>query len=128
MQKSWVLLFSFLVVPALWFCGKAGYELICYARLSSHVKAQVLSWEIEEISPSKLFLKCAYTFEVNGALYEGKTRFIEPQFLNRPSAEKELLTFSSYSWSAWYAPKNPSILLPSKTFSLQALPLRSGSL
>jgi hypothetical protein len=116
MQKRWILLFIFLAMPTLWFCAKAGYELICYARLSSHTKARVVSWEVEELSLSKLYLKCSYTFEVNGTLHEGKTRFMQPEFLNRPSAEQALTTFSSYSWSAWYAPKNPSFSSLQKLF------------
>jgi uncharacterized protein DUF3592 len=118
MQQMSIKWFAILAVAGgvvLWFGGMACFELWGYFRLKSFAPAQVERWEIKE-SSAKYFLEGTYKYEVDGKLYEGRSRLKEPSFLNRLSAEEELKRWEGVRWSVWYNPSAPQVSSLQKLF------------
>ncbi len=102
-------------VAFLWFGGKAVFELWGYSRLDKHTPVAVLDWQIVERG-SRAYILGSYTFEAQGKIYQGKTRFREPTFLNKLAAGYQLDEWKTHAWSAWYDPKNPECSSLQKLF------------
>jgi hypothetical protein len=108
-----------------WFSGLALVGVWKFSRLNAHMPAQVLSWQVRELSSSRFALEADYCFEVEGIVYQGKTLFKKSQFLNRFSAENYIKTFRVKQWEVWYKKRDPSLSSLEKRFPqkecLQAL-------
>lgn len=101
-----VLLLLFIAGAFFWFGGKAIFELWTYYSLGKYAPASVQEWTIEEIG-SRCFVTAHYTFELQGKTYQGATRFKDPVFLNRFSAEEGVKKWRELSWYAWYNLQKP---------------------
>jgi hypothetical protein len=89
------------------FGGKAAVGLWNYFELREHTQAEIHSWQIEEKNSSKFLIAAGYTFSREGKVYQARTLFKEPAFLNRLSAEDELKSWKNYRWAAWFNPSKP---------------------
>lgn len=93
---------------AAWFITTAGWDLYQYSRLDSVAKAEVRSWKIDRLGTSKFGIIAVYAYEVNGQLYEGRSAFKEPYFLNQPSVESEIKKLDLRPWQVWYRANDPA--------------------
>ncbi len=125
LQRLWVILLVASGLIALWFSATAAGGLWKFFCLNARAQAQVLHWQVQELSSSRFALEAEYQFKLNGKTHNGKTIIENPQFLNRFAAENYMVINSSKSWVAWYRSSDPSYsslekILPKKK-CLQAL-------
>jgi hypothetical protein len=106
--RLWVALLALSSTIALWFSAIALNNLFNFALLNAETPAQITQWQVREISSSRFAIEADYTFQVHGVPYQGKTKFEDPQFLNRYAAETHIRVMDSKSWKTWYRDSNPT--------------------
>lgn len=109
MRKTWLLIFIFTGLAALWFSQSAIRQLWFFYQLKLSVPATVQEWTIEEVTPDRFALSASYFYEFQEKSYSGKCVFQEPIYQNRYSAEADKILWEKLSWSAWMNPKQPKI-------------------
>jgi len=123
--KLWLILLVISGAIALWFSGIATGGMWKFFYLNAQSPVKILNWQVQELSSSRFALEAEYQFEINHAVYEGKTIFERPQFLNRFAAENYMKINGSKSWVTWYRSGNPACNSLEKEFPrkqcLQAL-------
>jgi len=90
-------------------------EFSIYSSLRANAPAQILQWEVEEVS-GRFSLQGTYTFQYQGNLWKGVSRLPPPYFLNEPAAVTSLRERAKQPWTAWYNPNNPSLSSLHRTF------------
>jgi hypothetical protein len=109
LYRLWVVLLVVTGAIALWFSCSAAVASWKFVRLNAMAPAKVLHWEVKSLSSSRFAIAADYQFEVDGAIWSGKTVFEHPQFLNRYAAENQIRQLKSNSWETWYKKGNPEI-------------------
>ncbi len=109
LYKLWAAMLMISGGIALWFSGIAAVDLWKYARLNELTSAEVLSWNVIALSSSRFAVEVDYQYQVNETLYDGKTLFKSPQFLNRFAAENYVKMLESKRWNTWYRESCPTI-------------------
>ena len=108
LYRLWVTLLVLSGAIALWFSGNALVGVWNYARLNAKTSAEVIHWQVRELSPSHFSLEADYQFTVQGVVYRGKTIFETPRFLNRYAAESYVITLDAKRWRMWYKQSDPT--------------------
>jgi hypothetical protein len=125
LYQLWIVLLVVSGGIALWFSGIAASAFWQFLKLNASVPANVLAWEIKDISSSKFAPQAEFEYEIGGVTYSGKTIFSSPQFLNRFAAENQIKVLQTQRWRAWYQESSPSVSSLEKEFPrrefLQAL-------
>lgn len=106
--RLWVVLLMISAVIALWFSGIALVGVFKFSLLNTQSTAEVLRWQVRELSSSRFAIEADYQFKIDEITYHGKTKFENPQFLNRFAAENYISSLSSKSWKMWYKDSNPT--------------------
>ncbi len=109
-QKLYRLWVALLVISggiALWFASVASIRVVKFSLYNAHSSAEVVKWQVHEVSASRFAVEAEYHFSVKGIAYGGKTKFEKPQFLNRFAAENYIANIGSKSWKMWYRESNP---------------------
>lgn len=83
-------------------------EFLTYFSLTERAFAQILQWEVEEVS-DRFALRGIYTFSYQGNTWKGTSLLPPPYFLNEPAAISALKERAKQSSTAWYNPNNPSL-------------------
>ena len=105
--RFWVALLVISGGIALWFMAIALLGVVKFALLNSTGTAQVLHWDVHEISSSQFAIEAKYQFRIKENAYIDKTKFESPRFLNRFAAESHIAHRSDKSWKVWYSSSNP---------------------
>ncbi len=92
---------------AAWFSVLALIGAYTYLKLDARAPARVSSLQVEEQGPSRYLVQAEYSYGVKGKIYEGRTLFCEPVYLNRISADADLDKWRQFSWEAWYNSNDP---------------------
>lgn len=106
-MKPWTFLFMAAGLITAWFGGQAAYKLWEYSRLDSHAAATIKDWRVRQKGSSYL-IQAAYTYQVKGIDYRGKSTFEKPVYLNRDSAEADIEKWAHLQWQVWVDTKNPA--------------------
>ncbi len=107
LHRLWVILLVVSGGIAVWFSGVALVSLWKYSLLNAQAPAQILNWQVCDLSSSRYAVSADYQFTINGVVYDGKTVFENPHYLNRFAAEHSIRHHSNHSWKAWYRESNP---------------------
>lgn len=108
LHRLWLILLAASGLIALWFSTSAVVGLWKFFRLNARAPAQILHWQVQELSSSRFAMEVEYQFKLDGKIYSGKKIIENPQFLNRFAAENYMMINGSKSWWTWYRSKNPS--------------------
>jgi hypothetical protein len=106
-NKFWCLLVFISAGITLWFSVCALMGVWNYLKLEAKTTATIDLFKIEEETPSRYVISGHYSYRVKGENYEGETLFDRVHYLNRSSAERELMRWQQLNWDAWYNPRNP---------------------
>ena len=106
--KLWLILLVVSGAISIWFSGVAIGGMWKFFYLNAQSQVKILNWQVQELSSSRFALEAEYQFEINNAVYNGKTIFERPQFLNRFAAENYMRMNGSKSWETWYRADNPA--------------------
>ena len=120
MQKFWVILVLMSSAIALWFTGKGCFELWKYSRLDAETNAFISDFSVVKKKSSSFAIRASYFYEVRGARFEGATTFIEPYFLNEPSAMRAISQLKNKNWQVFYREKDPSLSSLQKNFPFKS--------
>jgi len=118
--KMGIILIALAGAIALWFVGKASWEIWEYVSLASEQKTESIQWEIREINASKFLFSASYIYQVEGKKYAGKSLLHSPAYLNRPSAEAELKERQMRAWNVWFDPAHPAHSSLQRSFPLKS--------
>lgn len=106
-NKIWIGVLAVIAAIALWFGGKACYEVYDYMRVDQATQGNVTSWSVERVGSDKYILRAAYGFRVGEKLYEGESAVPKLVFLNEVAARRKIDQLSEANWTVWYAAKDP---------------------
>jgi hypothetical protein len=117
MKKVWIGLLSVTSLVSVFFLAKTSCQLSAYFSLNREAQALSTSWSISEKSPSAFALQVSYLFDpVTKDPLQGVMEFSKPYFLNHPSAQRAIDSFSQKSWNVFYNEKDPTINSLQKIF------------
>ena len=108
LYRLWLILLIASGLIAGWFLASAAPGLWKYFRLNARAPAEMLHWDVYELSSSRFAMQGEYQFKLNGNSYHGKTIIENPQFLNQFAAENYMVINSSRFRQTWYDSNNPS--------------------
>ncbi len=125
LYRLWVILMIVSGGVALGFFGVALAKVWKFISLSEQVPAEIVQFQVKELSSSRFAIQAEYVYSVQSHPYRGKTVFENPLFLNRFAAENYPLFLANKPTTAWYMKRNPALsslenLFPYKS-CLQAL-------
>lgn len=106
-QYIWYTFFAFLGLVAAWFTISAGIQLYDYFSMQNQVNAKSVKWNSIEITDEKYILGTEYTYEVEGASYDGKTRMTSYAYRNPWAANQAIEKYSNQEWPVWYSKSYP---------------------
>jgi hypothetical protein len=109
LYRLWVALLIVSGGIALWFSGIALSGFWKFTRLNTKTTATVFKWQVRHLSSSRFAIEAEYRYEINGNIYESKTIFESPLFLNRYTAENHVKFFESRRWQTWYSEGSPHL-------------------
>lgn len=102
-----VLGLTFLILSGVLFLFKGISQVNNYFSLSQETMPKSIDWSIEQVKSNRYILKAYYQYSVNGADYEGMTRFLSKRYPNVWAAEMGAEELSQSSISVWYSGKQP---------------------
>jgi len=105
-RLSWVLILIS-SIAASWFAFFFIRDVYCYLLVNQRTSVTISQWNVKEKSESEYLLDASYTFDYKGVKYSASTVFRQPLFLNRPTAERAIVTLRTKPWAAWFDPSNP---------------------
>jgi len=117
----WLGLFVISTLVALYFNAILSYRLYYFFKLSSSSLAQIESWGVKKLSPSRFALTADFTFTVGGKPYKGTTVFSQPIFPNEDAAGGAVKEKSPTQEKVYYSPSSPKISSLQNDFPLKAL-------
>jgi hypothetical protein len=106
--RLWLVLLVTSGAIALWYSGVALVGVCKFSLLNTQTSAEVMRWQVREISSSRFAVEADYQFTVKDVTYHGKTKFENPQFLNRFAAENYIANIGAKPWKMWYRESNPT--------------------
>jgi len=120
MLKFWLVLVIIVSCISLWLFGRASYDLCRYAMLNRTAIAHVEGFSIEQTGSSRFVIKAEYSYEASGAKLKGETLFLNPYYLNRPTAERALKNWEKKQWQVFYSSWRPSFSSMQRMFPFKS--------
>ena len=105
-RLSWALILISSIAVS-WFSFFFVKDVYGYVRVNQRTSATISEWSIKENSESEYLLCALYNYDYKGVKYSSSTVFRQPLFLNRPTAERAIVTLRTKPWTAWFDPSNP---------------------
>ena len=101
---------------SLWFFGNALLESWKWMGFTAQSLAEVVKWEVKELSSSHYVLVAHYHYQVDGKQFSGKTQFSSPFYLNYYAAQSGLKAQQAKPVYAWYRKSRPALSTLEKRF------------
>lgn len=108
LYKLWVALIAISSAVAILFVSIAAKETWKYFSLNSSTSAEILEWNVTEVSSSRYALEANYRYQVGSVFHTCKRSLDSPRFLNRYAAENQIKSWQRKSWRVWYNERDPS--------------------
>ncbi len=120
LYRLWVILMIASGLVALSFLGIALAGVWKFINLNETAPAQIVQFQVKELSSSRFAIEAAYSYQVESATYKGKTVFENPLFLTRFAAENYQLFLENKPRIAWYMKRNPTLSSLENNFPYKA--------
>jgi len=105
----WLGFLACVFLATLWIGGKTAYQLMNTLNLSKTTAPTSLMLSITKKSSSAFYPTAAYSYEVDGRSYEGRSLLEELKYLRQEPLEHDLNRIrTERNWIVYYNPANPS--------------------
>lgn len=125
LMKRFIIVWKILLVTAasisLWFLGQVVKDSWKFWRLSSLASAEVVNWQVKQLSSSRYVLEATYRYVIEGVEFTGKTLLRSRPHLNQYAAEKEIKNMPAQRVAVWYQKSHPSLSSLEKKFPKKEL-------
>ena len=119
MNKLWLCLMLISSSIAIWFGSMAASSLWKYSFLTHKTSAEVQEFKVIQKKSSQFALEASYRFTHEGKVFEAKTEFHKPYYLNQYAAQSACNVCKAKLWQVYFCPSKPEISSLQKIFPFQ---------
>ncbi len=107
-NSLWLGLLAIVVLAAVWFAGKASWEVASFYSLSEKTKPHTTTLSVKKNSKSSYYPEVRYSYVVNGNEYQGREDLRSIDYFRKEFLEEDLPKIQAErKWVVWYSPKSP---------------------
>jgi hypothetical protein len=104
----WLGLLGIICIAALWFAGKASWDVYQFYSISERTQAGMVALSVKKKSRNSYYPVARYSYHVDGKEYQGIEEIPSLVYYRKGHLEKDLPKIKKErKWAVWYSPDSP---------------------